>query len=179
MLVRELAILNAHADLKYRDCIYKAWLLFLEGGEDSVELANYYHYLKHHIGLRLPSMVERELVAKSALYKRGDVSVLEMKAAEVYGLFEGLDPSFSKWQAVVWGRLACKRLFAEIGVNGSELLEALDLHLIRGQRALGELPEGANHVHELVISGRGVEEIAMATGKSKALIFACIWHLAA
>lgn len=179
MLVRELPILKAKADLEFRQAIYHAWLANLEG-EQHPALATYYHYLKNHLGLRLDKHTEGRLVARSSAGNRGQVSSAEMQAAEQYGLFDFVQvKGWSKWQVVLWGRLACLQLFTGYGTNSQELLEDLDLHLIIGHQALEDAPEDAHKVQALVLDGHGLERIALETGKSKASIFACLWHLAA
>jgi hypothetical protein len=178
MLVRENILHKLKADLEYRLQIYRAWAANLEGEADADSFACYYHYLKRKVGVRLAPADEARLLGKVAQARREDVSRAAMRNATACGLFDNMPDSFARWEAVKWGELACRALFSAYGVNGAELIEDLDLHLIIGPKALKTLPDKALQIYELAIAGQTLHEIGEATGCGRAMIYGCLYLFA-
>lgn len=175
-LMKMVKIHSIKMELERRVKIYHLWLENLESTPASTELHNIYHYLKHEIGLALPQHEEVRLAGLAQKLKRAEVSRQELESAESYGLFDGLNLNgWSKWRVVGYGRLACLALFNSFGTNSQELLEAMDVQLVVGKERLATPPDGAGHVIGLYRSGKTLEEIIMATGMPKAIIFAILW----
>ena len=180
MLAREIILIKAGNDLKYRDKIYRAYLSFIEGGADSYEeYCAFYFYLKKNLGVQLSANTEKTMVARAARMKPSDLRVNEIRNAENAGVFSFLPEEFTKWQAVLWGRLCCESLFSQFGVSSQDFLEMLDLHLIRGSKKIEAPPRGFEKVQALVLTGAEIPQIVYETGKTRAEVYACLWFLSA
>lgn len=164
--------LHIAKEVRMREEIYRGWVAFLE---DDYPLENsypiWYHFLKHQAGICLDVQSEVRLVNR-AYSERLMVSRLQLRVLEDAGIFDQLNPQFSRTFAAKWGILAMRELFASWGTDSAYVRDLLHLHLLDTKEDDVEILET---VQEFIASGTyTLQELAESLGVSMGRIIRAV-----